>query len=90
MAFTYTKLDQGSMGNKVFAYGTFASSGGDTGGDIYTGLDRVNCMFFSGSGAAVVADFPAINETFTQAGLADGITIVTTANAEGYWFAFGS
>ena len=90
MAFAYTKINQGSMGDKLWAFGSFVSSGGGTGGDVYTGLQRVNGMMLTSAGTAVTADAPAINETFTQAGLADGITIVTTANASGYWFAFGS
>ena len=87
MAFTDTKVGSSIFGNKAVAWGTYASTNSDTGGDIDTGLHKVDAMFFSGSGAAVNADMPAINETLPCTGSA--VTIVTTADATGFWFAIG-
>ena len=87
MAFTASRTGYTVAGNKIMAWGTFTNDGGSTGGDINTGLHRCESMFFAGSGAAAIADMPSINETLPCAGSA--VTIVTTANATGFWFAFG-
>jgi hypothetical protein len=87
MAFTYTRTGKVVFGNKWLAHGTFTNTGGDTGGNIDTGLKKVEGMWFSGSGASVIADATSINETLPCDGSA--VTIVTTANATGFWYAFG-
>jgi hypothetical protein len=87
MAFTFTKTNETVEGNMRFTYGTFTSAGGSTGGDIYTGLQKVDGMILQQNAAAVVASQPALNETFPKA---DPVTIVTIANGTGYWAAWGS
>ena len=87
MAFAYTRSGRSVMGNKRVAWGTYTNGGGDTGGDIDTGLTLVETMAFAGSGAAVNADLPSVNETLPFNGGA--ITIVCTDGADGYWFAIG-
>lgn len=87
MAFTFTKTNETVEGNLRFTSGTFTSAGGSTGGDIYTGLQKVDGMILQQNAAAVIASQAVINETFPKA---DPITIVTAANAAGYWEAFGS
>ena len=89
MAFSYTRFEIGSMGNKAFASGTYNAAGTTT-GTIYTGLDRVNNILLSATGAAVVADAPTANYTPVASGVADGIPIIVTSGTTGTWFAFGS
>lgn len=86
MAFTSTITRKGIMGDKKYAYGTFTSAGGSTGGDIETGMYGIDFIQLQQKGSAVVADAPVVNETLPSGG---DVTIVTTANAVGYWFAYG-
>lgn len=87
MAITVTKLNETIVGNQRKVSGTYALSGGDTGGDINTGLHSVHDMHLTAMGAAVVADAPTINKTFPCAGSA--VTIIATANTSGIWTAYG-
>lgn len=88
MAFVYEVSQRGvSVGNRRWAWGTYACTGGTTGGDVKTGLNRVEMFVPIVGGSAVDADAPAVNETLP---LASGdVTIVTTANSTGYWLAIG-
>lgn len=86
MAFAFTKDTEGVMGDRRCTGGTFTSSGGGTGGDIYTGLQKVDGLVLQQGGNAVVASQAVVNETFPKA---DPITIVSAANATGWWWAFG-
>ena len=85
MAFSFTKDSDGGDDLR-FTGGTFTSAGGSTGGDIYTGLQQVDGMVLQQKGSAVVASQAVINETFPKT---DPITIVTAANAAGYWWSWG-
>lgn len=87
MAFTSAVLGTTVFGNKRVKWGTFTTSGSDTGGDISTGLTRVDMMLLQHSGATDVDDAPAVNETFPLSG--GDVTIVHTASADGYWLAIG-
>lgn len=87
MAFAYTIEDRENMGDTWKVWGTFTNTGGGTGGDIKTGLKKVYYMKLQHTAAAVVADAPVCDETFP---LSSGdVTIVTTADADGIWEAFG-
>lgn len=86
MAFTFTKDEEFVAGDLRLTRGTFTNGGSDTGGDIYTGLQKVYGMILTHKGSAVVATFPVIDETFP---IADPVTIVTAAGADGYWLAYG-
>lgn len=86
MAFSYTKDDDTVFGNKRVTMGTFTNAGGDTGGDVYTGLQRIEKFFMTHTGSAVAADSPVANETFP---CSDPVTIVTTDGADGQWMAIG-
>ena len=88
MAFTSTITGSIPVGNKRMEWGTFASDSGSTGGDIATGLRICEQMFLQHTASAVVADAPSVNETLPVAGSA--VTVVSTANADGYWLAFGA
>lgn len=76
------------VGRKKIVYGTFTNTLGSTGGNIDTGLDRVDKMFLQHIGAAVVAAKPAVNESFPYH-TGNAVTIVTTADADGIWMAIG-
>lgn len=86
MSFSFTKTGDTVHGSTRVTSGTFTSAGGSTGGDIYTGLQKVLGMILQQNAAAVVASQAVINETFPKA---DPITIVSAANAAGYWQAWG-
>lgn len=87
MAFEFTKtLDWVDKGVRHTA-GTFTNGAADEGGDIYTGLQTIDGMELQHKGEAVVESDPVIYESFP---CHDPVTIVTTADADGYWHAFGS
>lgn len=86
MAFAFTKTFDTVVGSKRIHGGTYTSTGGSTGGNIYTGLGKVDSFTLTQKGAAVVATKAVVNETLP---LADPITIVTVANGAGYWKAIG-
>ncbi len=87
MAFTSTITGRTVMGNKVMKWGTFANTGGSTGGDIDTGLHFAESIALTPKGTAVAANAPAVNETLPAAG--NAVTIVTDADLGGYWQAVG-
>jgi hypothetical protein len=87
MAFKFDKITEWVDRGARHTCGTFTNGGADTGGDIYTGLSQVLGMELQLKGSAVVADDPVVNESFP---CHDPVTIVTTADADGYWHAFGS
>lgn len=73
------------FGNKRVNFGTFANASSTTGGDVNTGLRSCE-MFFAIPGGSSAQEI-AVNETLPVAGSA--VTIVTEANASGYWMAIG-
>lgn len=88
MAFTSTVTARTVFGDKRVVYGTYTNTGGGAGGDIATGLSRVDAIFLQTSGAAVSADQSAVDETFPLSG--GDVTVVNTADSDGYYMAFGS
>ena len=87
MAFAYTVKGRSVIGDRWMVYGTFASSDSGTGGDIVTGLKKVEFVSLQHTGAAVIASAPSVNETLP---LESGtVTIVTVANTAGVWMATG-
>ena len=86
MAFAFTKNNETVAGDLRFTSGTFTNTSGGTGGNIYTGLQQVHGVILQHNSSAVVADQPVLNETFP---MQDPVTIVTTADADGYWQAWG-
>lgn len=74
-------------GIKKVVTGTFTQASGDTGGDVKTGLRRVEFFSAQPTGTAVIANQIVVNETFpTDTG---DITIVTNAGNSGNWIAYG-
>lgn len=90
MAFTST-INNNSVPNlagvKKVVSGTFANDSGSTGGDIATGLRRVESFEIQHTGSAVVASAPVVNESFPTA--TGDITVVTVADTAGIWRAEG-
>ena len=86
MAFSNTLLHEVPMGQMRFMMGAFTNTGGSSGGDIRTGLHKVLQLKLQHTGTAVVADDPVIDETFP---VNNPVTVKTTANANGLWFAWG-
>ena len=87
MAFTSAVLGNTVFGNKRVKWGTFTTSSTETGGDIATGLTRVDMMLLQHSGASAAADAPAVTETFPLSG--GDVTIKHAESADGYWLAIG-
>lgn len=87
MAFASTISHRTFEGDEMVNRGTYASSGGSTGGDIDTGLSVCSHLQLQPKGSSVATNAPAVNETYPVAG--NAVTIVTDANEEGYWEAKG-
>lgn len=87
MAFSYTKDGIDIWGTHKVSWGTFTNGAADTGGEIKTGLSKVKGIKFTVKGTTSAATYPEVNETFPLAG--GSVTIVTEANQDGYWFAWG-
>ena len=87
MAFAYTITRDTVMGNMRIKWGTFTNTADEEGGDIKTGFTRTHWLIPFHSGSAAVASAPVADETFPLSG--GDVTIVTTANADGYWVACG-
>ena len=86
MAFTSAIIHKGVIGSRKVVRGTFTNTAASTGGDIATGLKRVENIKLTHTGSAVVASAPVANETFPAPGT---VTIVTVADADGIWEAVG-
>jgi hypothetical protein len=86
MAFSASKTGEHVVGDLRMTCGTF-TGGGDTGGNINTGLHQVVTMSLTARGSSIVADAPTINETFPCDGSA--VTIICTSDKDGYWQAYG-
>lgn len=86
MAFTATQINAVplSADGLHMAWGTFANTGGDTGGTVTTKLANVIRARLQHTGAAVVADKPAV--VSYSAGT---FIIKTTADTAGVWVAEG-
>lgn len=89
MAFSAPQDTLAYFGNKRFVSGTYTNSGGDTGGEVVTGLSTVEKFWMQPIGAAVIANAPVANETFPLSNATGSVTIVNTANESGLWFALG-
>ncbi len=87
MAFSYTVTHRSFVGDTVRAYGTYTSTGGDTGGDIDTQMDVCDFIKLSVPGATVLTTESVANESFPCNGHA--VTIKTPANEVGQWWAEG-
>ena len=87
MAFSFTiENEQILEGNMKIVYGTW-NSAGVTGGEIVTGLGRVDVCLLGHTGSATEAAVAVVNETLP---LASGdVTIVCTSSDTGTFMAIG-
>ena len=85
MAFTYTVTDTVKCGAYKQAYGTWTTD--TTTGTIYTGLSTIFGFTMRVNDSSVVADDPTVDETFPLN--TDGVTVIVTSDADGYWSAIG-
>jgi hypothetical protein len=76
-----------AVGNRRWAWGTYTNGSGDTGGNIDTGLRMCENLFLQPCGSAVIATAPVINEDFPVDGSA--VTVVTSDDEDGIWWAIG-
>lgn len=88
MAFSSTIISRTVAGDRAIAFGTFTNgTTGDTGGDIQTGLKRVDYINLQHTGTSVTSNAPVVNESFPLSG--GDVTIVTDDDADGIWTAYG-
>ena len=87
MAFSYTVERRTVIGNLRLVAGTYTNASGDTGGDINTGLVRVEHFQLQPKGTAILASAPVVNETLPMSG--GTVTIVTNDDEDGTWCAIG-
>jgi hypothetical protein len=87
MVFTYTELRRYVVGDRRVVEGTFSNAEASTGGDIVTGLGRVENVTLQHTGAAVVLSAPVVNETLPMN--SGDVTIVTVADTAGTYRAIG-
>tara|TARA_X000001388_G_scaffold75992_3_gene72128 strand:+ start:333 stop:599 length:267 start_codon:yes stop_codon:yes gene_type:complete len=87
MAFSFTiENEQILEGNMRIVYGTW-NSAGVTGGEIVTGLGRVDICVLGHTGSAVEAAVAVCNETFPLS--SGSVTIVATSGDTGTFMAIG-
>ena len=91
MAFT-TAINTATKGTEIFGakkviWGTYTNTGGSTGGEVDTTLSRVDFFSMQPKGTVISANQPVINETLPLS--SNNVTIVTSADELGVWFAIG-
>lgn len=90
MAFSYVIKDTiQTIGAKIIV-GTYANSGGSTGGDITLPVVRLLALNLQPLAASISANQPVVNETLPMQGKFNvSPTIVTSANESGVFTAIG-
>ncbi len=87
MAFSFTiENEQILEGNMRIVYGTW-NADSVTGGELVTGLSRVDVCVLGHTGSAVEAAAAVVNETLPLA--SGSVTIVTTSGDTGTFIAIG-
>ena len=84
------KRYRGVLGRYSLVIGTYTNTAGSIGGDIDTKLTHCHFIKLLSGGGAVVLDEPVVNESFAVPIRGNAVTIVTTADADGYFIAFGT
>ena len=90
MAFSYTKDGNAIFGNNFkVTWGSFTNAVGDTGGEIVTGLNKVESMWLTTNtaNATSATSAPAVNETFPLN--SGSVTVLCLTGQDDYWMAFG-
>lgn len=93
MAFNYTIDEVRFSGNKKLSRGTFTSSGGGTGGNVFTGLRICETFDLIPKKSSVLTNQCTYNTTLPVAKIAGEasakVAIVTDADVVGSWEASG-
>lgn len=76
------------MGDIYVVFGKFTNTDSATGGAVPTGLAKVLFAIPAHTGTTVVSDMPVFNDTFPKT--SGDLTLVTVADADGLWIAFGT
>ncbi len=84
------KRYRGVLGRLSIEIGTYTNAIGDTGGVIVTNLTHVHFLFLQPGGGTVIASAPVVNEDFATPLDGSSITVVNTADEDGYWLAIGT
>ena len=86
MAFSSEITGRDATARRRITHGTFTNDGSSVGGDINTGLEKVDHMTFCCESSAV-GNAPVVNGTSPYTG--NAVTIVTDADEVGTWEAIG-
>lgn len=89
MAFTSSIVVSQPIFGVRLVIGTYANTGGSTGGDIPTGLGTVQSVILTPKGSSVSANAPVYNETLPLTNASGTVTIVTSANESGSFIIAG-
>jgi hypothetical protein len=87
MTFAFTLDNRSIQGNRRVHTGTFTNSAGGTGGDIVTGLNRVESFSLQHKGSTATTNIHVVNETLPST--TGTMTIVSDADKSGFWRAVG-
>jgi len=87
MAFESAIVRRSIEGDRTVVYGTYTNGGGDTGGDIDTGLAICEDLDLRPGGSSAIVTAATVNETLPCAG--NAVTVVTADNEDGTWKAVG-
>ena len=86
MAFAATIVGRTVFGNKRILTGTFVNTSNTAGGDITTGFKVCDFLTLQSTNSAS-AVIHSVTETFPVDG--GVVTVATTADVSGVWFAYG-
>lgn len=87
MAFSVSIIKKLLVGNRRLIIGTFTNGATDRGGEIDTGLYRVETFWTQVTATTSAATAPTVNESFPLAG--GSVTLIAEAGQDGLWFAIG-
>ena len=99
MTFSFIVTRRELLGSVKVVYGTFTNTDNSTGGQIETNLRTLENFSTQVIKSVVLTDAVTVNGTLTTAGgkkvieltpTAGAVTIVTIANAVGFWTAYGT
>ena len=90
MAFVSEVTEQLTNGTSRIIRGTYTQGGGDTGGDVRTGLAIVRYFKIVPGGGVVTTNASVVDETFPLMNSGGVVTIVTDADEDGTWEAVGN
>lgn len=85
MTFTSTIISVGKIGSRHFVTGNWTTN--TTGGEIVTGLRKVEFISCKANGSSIVAGSPTVNETLPLSG--SSVTVICTSASSGIWYAIG-